>query len=117
MNVSVSQQPPFTIITVSGRIDWEQSRELDELIRRVIEEGHYHLVFDLDGVNFISSGGIGALVYNLKTVKNFNGSMYLIYSNNYLKFIFETLKFHIIFEGNIFSSLEQFRKKRIDIQE
>ncbi len=117
MNVSVSQQPPYTILTVDGRIDWEQARELDELIRSLIDEGNYHLVFQLDGVNFISSGGIGALVYNLKTVKNFNGSVHLIASSKYMNFIFETLKFNIIFEGKIYASMEQFRRNTLDSRE
>ncbi|MFW5774842.1 MAG: STAS domain-containing protein [Chitinivibrionales bacterium] len=117
MNVSVSQQPPYTIVKVGGRIDWEQARELDELIRSLIDEGNYQLVFELDEITFISSGGIGALVYNLKTVKNYNGSMYLIASSKYMNFIFETLKFHIIFEGNIFSSIQQFQKNLLDNQE
>ena len=108
MELSVTEINKYKVIKPQGRIDWENARILDKEIQQIIEGGHYHLVFNLDEVSFICSGGIGALVYNLNKVKKMNGAIYIISANDYINYIFETLKFDIVFEGYLYKSFEVF---------
>ena len=108
MELSVTEIGKFKVVKPSGRIDWENARLLDKEIQQIIESGNCYIVFNLDEVTFICSGGIGALVYNLNKVRKLNGAIYIISSNEYINYIFETLKFDIVFEGYLFKTFEDF---------
>ncbi|MCU0610118.1 MAG: STAS domain-containing protein [Chitinispirillaceae bacterium] len=108
MELTISDAGQFKIIKPVGRIDWESARHLDQEIHRLIEEGFYHLVFNLDEVTFICSGGIGALAYNVNKVKRKGGAIYVISANDYINYVFETLKFNIVFDGFYFRTQEEF---------
>ena len=114
MDLSITSINKFKVIKPSGKIDWDSARLLDKEIQQLIEEGFSHIVFNLDEVSFICSGGIGALVYNLNKVRKMEGAIYIISSNAYINYIFETLKFDIVFEGFLFKSYEEFADKVVD---
>jgi anti-anti-sigma factor len=115
MEFSARDEGKYKIVGLSGKISWEDARELDEQVSRFIDvEGFTHLVFDLDNVTFISSGGIGTLIYNLNKVRREGGQIYLIASNRYMNYMFEILKFDIVFEGCLFRSLDEFTQKIVD---
>jgi anti-anti-sigma factor len=114
MRLSVDRQKEYRILTLSGRIEWADARKLDRTIRRLVDEGSYHIVFELSDVSFICSAGIGALVYNLNAVKKHGGAIYIVSSNDYIEYMFETLKFDMIFDGFIFPSLDDFRRSVIE---
>lgn len=114
MELSVTDIDKFKVVKPHGRIDWENARVLDKEIQQLIEQECYHLVFNLDDVTFICSGGIGALVYNLNKVKKKNGAIYIISSNEYINYIFETLKFDIVFEGYLYQTFEDFSGKVLE---
>jgi anti-anti-sigma factor len=114
MELSVTDFGKFKVIKPSGRIDWENARNLDMEIHRIIDEGFYNIVFNLDEVTFICSGGIGALAYNLNKVKRKGGAIYIISANDYINYIFETLKFNIVFEGYYYKTFEEFTAEALD---
>jgi anti-anti-sigma factor len=114
MELSVTEIDKFKVIKPNGRIDWENARILDKEIQQVIEQGFVHIVFNLDEVTFICSGGIGALVYNLNKVRKKNGAIFIISANDYINYIFETLKFDIVFEGYLYKSFDDFANEVLE---
>ena len=114
MELSVTQVGRYKIMKISGKVDWENARNLDREIQKIVDAGYYHIVFNLDEVGFLCSGAIGALVYNLNKVKRNGGAIYVISCNEYVNFIFETLKFDIVFDGLLFQTYEQFQEKVLD---
>jgi anti-anti-sigma factor len=114
MDFTVTGISNFKVIRPSGRIDWESARLLDKEIQRLVEENYYHIVFNLDEVTFICSGGIGALVYNLNKVTKMGGAIYIIADNEYVSYIFETLKFDMIFKGYMYKTFEEFSEAVLD---
>lgn len=114
LELAITQTGKFKIIKICGKVDWDNARLLDKEIHRIIEEGFSHIVFNLDEVTFICSGGVGALVYNLNKVKKLGGAMYIISANEYVNYILETLKFNIVFDGFLFASFEHFSEQIID---
>lgn len=114
MELSVTQIGKFKVIKPSGRIDWESARLLDKEVQQIISEGVCHIVFNLDEVTFICSGGIGALVYNLNKVRKMGGAIYIISSSEYINYIFETLKFDIVFEGFLYNSYDSFAREVLE---
>jgi anti-anti-sigma factor len=114
MDFTVTEISKFKVIKPSGRIDWESARLLDKEIQRLVDEKFCHIVFNLDDVTFICSGGIGALVYNLNKVKKMGGAIYIIADNEYISYIFGTLKFDVIFEGYMYRTFEEFSEMVLD---
>ena len=114
MELAVTTVDQFKIIKVAGKVDWVNARILDHEIQKVVDEGNYQLVFNLDEVSFLCSGGIGALVYNLNKVRKNGGAIYIISSSDYVNYIFETLKFDVVFDGPLFDSFEKFHEKVIE---
>lgn len=115
MEISATNTDKYKIIKLAGKITWEDAQDLDKQIRQFVEEeGFSHLVFNMDDVSFICSGGIGALVFNLNKVKEKNGGIYIVSSNEYFNYICETLKFDIIFNGYLFKTYEEFCDSVLD---
>jgi len=114
MEIKIKTIDSYKIITVQGIIDWENAKILDFKIKKIIDEGYNTLVIDLNEVRSICSGGIGAIVFNFTTIKKKDGIIYIISSNDYINYLFETLKLNIIFDGFIFKSVKEFSKKIIN---
>ncbi len=71
MRVEAVQNPKGLVILLSGSLDLECSRSLQDLLSWIIEHhsGSYSLIVDLEHVNYISSTGVGALTIALTTAR------------------------------------------------
>jgi anti-anti-sigma factor len=68
----------WTIAEVRGEIDVYTAPRLRELLIELVNSGHYHLILDLGGVEFLDSTGLGVLVGGLKRVRAHDGQMALV---------------------------------------
>lgn len=67
-----------TIVAVGGEIDVYTAPKLRETISELVAAGHYDLIIDLQGVEFLDSTGLGVLVGGLKRVRTHDGSLELV---------------------------------------
>ena len=77
-----------TVIEVAGEIDVYTAPKLREKIAALVDEGVYHLVIDLERVEFLDSTGLGVLVGGLKRVRTHDGSLSLVCTQERLLKIF-----------------------------
>lgn len=77
-----------TIVAVEGEIDVYTASKLRDKITDLVGAGHYHLIIDMEGVEFLDSTGLGVLVGGLKKVRTHNGSLQLICNQDRLLKIF-----------------------------
>ena len=77
-----------TIVAVGGEIDVYTAPKLRDKITELVAAGTYHLVVDMEAVEFLDSTGLGVLVGGLKKVRAHDGSMELICSQDRLLKIF-----------------------------
>lgn len=77
-----------TIVAVEGEIDVYTAPKLRDKISELVGEGVYHLVIDMEAVEFLDSTGLGVLVGGLKKVRAHNGSLELICNQDRLLKIF-----------------------------
>ncbi len=77
-----------TIIEVGGEIDVYTAPKLRDKITELVSGGEYHLVIDMEKVDFLDSTGLGVLVGGLKKVRAHDGSMRLICNQERLLKIF-----------------------------
>ena len=77
-----------TIVVVGGEIDVYTAPKLREQLIDLVSAGQYHMVVDMEGVEFLDSTGLGVLVGGLKKVRAHNGSLQLVCNQDRLLKIF-----------------------------
>jgi anti-anti-sigma factor len=106
MKLTIARIENTAVFQIGGKVGWENSRLLDREVREAIKSGSRFLVFDLDSVQFLSSGAIGVLVYHLRKLQGGMGDIFVVTSNNYVLYLFRTIGFHRVFEGKIFQTMD-----------
>ncbi|HET7328662.1 MAG TPA: anti-sigma factor antagonist [Nocardioidaceae bacterium] len=88
LSLDTRTQEGRTIVEVGGEIDVYTAPKLRECLVDLVNAGNYHLVIDLEGVEFLDSTGLGVLVGGLKRVRNHEGSLLLVCTHERLLKIF-----------------------------
>jgi len=73
-----SAAPGRTVVEVSGEIDVYTAPRLRETLISLVDAGNYHLIVDMEGVEFLDSTGLGVLVGGLKRVRAHDGVIDLV---------------------------------------
>lgn len=68
----------YTVVVVGGEIDVYTAPKLREQLIDLVSSGQYHLVVDMEAVEFLDSTGLGVLVGGLKRVRAHEGSLRLV---------------------------------------
>ena len=71
-----------------GEIDVYTAPKLRDQITELVADGTYHLVVDMEEVEFLDSTGLGVLVGGLKKVRAHDGSLQLVCTQERLLKIF-----------------------------
>ena len=78
LNLSTRHEGDRTVIEVGGEIDVYTAPKLREQLVDLVNQGRYHLVVDMEAVDFLDSTGLGVLVGGLKRVRAHDGSLRLV---------------------------------------
>lgn len=77
MEIAHQTEGKVRILACQGRLDAQVSGILKESIQKLLDEGAASLVIDLEGVDFLDSSGLGALVAGLRKAKEKKGEIKL----------------------------------------
>lgn len=69
MQIVETNENGVTVLTVSGRMDTNTAPEAEKVIARQIDGGARHLLLDLEGLEYMSSAGLRALLLGAKKSK------------------------------------------------
>ncbi len=69
MDVTTTQYKHCDLVKASGRVDSQSAPRLAEVFDAIIEAGRFKIVFDMAGIDFISSAGLRVLIDAQKTCK------------------------------------------------
>jgi anti-sigma B factor antagonist len=97
LNVSPGA-PGFTVIAVGGEIDVYTAPKLREKLISLVESGSYHLIVDMEEVEFLDSTGLGVLVGGLKRVKAHDGGIDLVCTQSRILRIFRITGLSNVFD-------------------
>jgi anti-sigma B factor antagonist len=100
-----SDTPGSTVIAVSGEIDVYTAPRLREKLISLVEEGSYHLIIDMEEVEFLDSTGLGVLVGGLKRVRSHDGWIDLVCTQGRILRIFRITGLSRVF--NVYDSVAE----------
>lgn len=106
MNIQINEQGAVVLISVGEeRLDAHNSGDLKTRLLSLFEGGKNNMVINLQGVRFVDSSGLGALVSGFKNASARNGSLKLAGLQPQVQSMFEQTRLHRVFE--IFPSPEE----------
>jgi anti-sigma B factor antagonist len=94
-----------SVMKVKGRVDSESAPELDNALSKLLADGRNKIVLDLQGVEYISSAGLRALVKALKGAQGSGGDVRLASVSEPIEVILRTVGMMQMFK--LFSTSEE----------
>lgn len=88
---------PVTILEISGRLDSNTSKELEERVMGVVDGGAKHLLMDFGGVDYINSSGLRVLLMAFQRLKKNGGRLHLCAIKDYMREVFDISGYTEIF--------------------
>ena len=85
------------VLHFTGRMDTTSVKSIKEEVRKLTEENHVKFVFDLKGVDFIDSSGLGCLVMCLRMAMKKDGDIKLCGLQKHVRSVFEVTRLHRLF--------------------
>ena len=93
MELNHVQEGANTIITIKGRLDAATAPVADNAIKKIMEEDCRRVLFNLDHLEYLSSGGLRVILGVAKEIKRNEGKLVLCSLNQFVKEIFEVSGF------------------------
>jgi len=105
MELTTRKEGKVRIIQLEGRLDVHLSLEIEQAINDLIDSGEKYLLFDLAGVQYLSSSGLRIFIAAMRRVKGLDGSIKLANMSESVKKIFKVVELIDLFE--IYPSVEE----------
>lgn len=93
----VDAVPNCCLIRAVGQIDTSNSTYFQRQCELCISFGFPNIIFDLGGLNYVSSTGIGAFTFLLKSAKDKKGDLVLLHIQQKVFEVFQLLGFNQFF--------------------
>jgi anti-anti-sigma factor len=88
----------WTVVNIEGEVDVYTAPRLRELLIDLVNRNHYHIILDLDRVEFLDSTGMGVFTGGLKRVRAHGGAMSIVCSQERIRKIFRITGQNRVFE-------------------
>jgi anti-sigma B factor antagonist len=105
LDVETGTKDGASVVTLRGEIDVYTAPRLRQTLIDLVEGGVTDIVVDMEKVDFLDSTGLGVLVGGLKRVKDREGSMKLVATQDRILKIFDITGLSKVFP--IFGSLDK----------
>ena len=105
MTTIIKNEGDISIISLTGSLDTNTSKEAEDQINKLIDEGSIKLLIDLTDLDYISSSGLRILLSTSKKLKSLRGEMRICGLNETVNEVFEISGFTMIF--NVLKTLEE----------
>jgi len=98
MEAQVEEKGDVIVIRVSGRLDAASSPQLEKKINSIIDSGHFKLVLNFSGVEYLSSAGMRLMLSVSKKLKHLEGKVVACSLNDEVMEVIKMAGFHQILE-------------------
>jgi anti-sigma B factor antagonist len=81
LEIQVAERHGWAVLIVQGEFDVLTAPRVRDHLLDLLSAGRHQVVVDLEGVQFLDSSGLGALVAGLKLARRRDGNMRLVCHN------------------------------------
>lgn len=78
LELELGQHSGWQILTVRGEVDVTTTPRVRTQLLSLLSDGTPHVIVDLEGVRFLDSSGLGALVAGLKLARSRAGELRIV---------------------------------------
>jgi len=78
LELEVDQKADWQVLTVRGEVDVTTTPRVRAQLISLLSEGNPQVIVDLEGVEFLDSSGLGALVAGLKLARSRSGELRIV---------------------------------------
>src|SRR5512132_2805254 len=89
LRTEVTDLAGWTVVSLYGALDVATAPELREQVIELVNDGRSQLVFDLDGIDFLDSTGLGTVIGALKRARTHGGDLRLVCTETRVTRLFE----------------------------
>ncbi|MCU0559457.1 MAG: STAS domain-containing protein [Desulfobacterales bacterium] len=110
MDIAHHETNGVVCVKLSGRLDAESAPLAERTIKGLMEQGNTRLLFDLGGLDYISSAGLRVILLTVKGLQAANGKVVLSALTAYVREIFDVSNFSSIIPitDTVAAGLKQF---------
>jgi len=106
MKIKYTEKYEAVVIELKGNVmGGDDTKDFNELLHKLIDEGKKHVIVDLSDVKFMNSSGLGMLISGYTTIKNGGGILKLANATEKIESLLVITKLMSVFEH--FSSVEE----------
>lgn len=99
MKTKVTERYEAVVLELKGNVmGGDDTKNFNELLHKLIDEGKKNIVIDLSDVKFMNSSGLGMLIGGLTTMKKANGHLKLARVTEKIESLLIITKLITIFE-------------------
>ena len=77
LSIETDNRQSVSVMKVKGRVDSETAPELEDALTKLLQENRNQIVLNLQGVDYISSAGLRAIVKAYQSAKRSGGDVRL----------------------------------------
>ena len=93
MEITQKEENGIVSIVIKGRLDADSSTEAEKVVKDALGGETNRLLFNLDGLEYLSSAGLRVLLTAAKEMRRREGKIVLCALNEFVKEIFEVSGF------------------------
>jgi anti-anti-sigma factor len=97
LTISPKRHAEFMVVSLVGRVDASNSKELEEQCLELISNGETKMVFDLTEVNYVSSAALRVFLLAAKRISAVDGTIRLCGLSTTLRDVFDISGFSKLF--------------------
>ena len=98
LEITSTEREGVTIVKMKGRLTVGEASAPREKVNELVAAGKVNIIFDLSGVDYIDSTGLGSLVICFTSIKKAGGALKLLNLNKRNIELLVLTKLHTIFE-------------------
>ena len=115
LDIKVIKKKNFVYcVELTGSLDTETYQQLEEELKEIIDEKTKMVILDMAGVDYISSAGVGVVIWARKTLKKYNASFSMVNLQPQIQKVLDALK--ILPMIDIFENMPEADKSRKEKQ-
>jgi anti-sigma B factor antagonist len=98
LEIRETEREGIAILHLKGRLTVGEASSIRDNVNAALAAGHKNVIFDLGGVDYIDSTGLGSMVICYTTIKKNGGALKLVNPNKRNIELLLLTKLHTIFE-------------------